>query len=126
MKELKEDETDRSDDANPWGANDLVLAPEDRRDFEDAFTNTKAPFERLPDSAEYLAGLEAKLSRVQQKGSLVRDLQKRREDEVRRFMTGNAGIQVDFEVWGHSSGCYILQSLVHPKRYLSTKMKHRE
>ena len=51
--------------------------------FSDSF---KPPIERLPDSDEYLAALEAKLVRVQKKGSLVRDLQRKREDEMRRFV----------------------------------------
>ena len=51
--------------------------------FSDSF---RPPIERLPDSDEYLAALEAKLVRVQKKGSLVRDLQKKREDEMRRFI----------------------------------------
>ena len=51
--------------------------------FSDSF---KPPIERLPDSDEYLATLEAKLLRVQKKGSMVRDLQKKREDEMRRFI----------------------------------------
>ncbi|XP_059085108.1 uncharacterized protein LOC131882084 [Tigriopus californicus] len=43
--------------------------------------------EPLPDSAEYLAHLEAKLNRLQTpKGSLVQDLKARREDEMRRFL----------------------------------------
>ena len=55
----------------------------DNNSFSDSF---KPPIERLPDSDEYLAALEAKLVRVQKKGSLVRDLQRKREDEMRRFV----------------------------------------
>ena len=51
--------------------------------FSDSF---RPPIVKLPDSQEYLARLEAKLNRVQKKGSLLRDLQKKREDEMRRFI----------------------------------------
>ena len=51
--------------------------------FPDSF---RPPIEKLPDSKEYIGRLEAKLNRVQKKGSLLRDLQKKREDEMRRFV----------------------------------------
>ncbi len=64
--------------------------------FEDDFvdrTNTGATdptLPRLPDSDEYLASLEAKLARVQSRGSLVRDLCQKREDEMRRLLGRDA------------------------------------
>ena len=62
-------------------------ASEDATSGDNSFSDSfKPPIERLPDSDEYLAALEAKLVRVQKKGSLVRDLQKKREDEMRRFV----------------------------------------
>ena len=62
-------------------------------DFEDSFVNSQdqSPFEKLPDSDSYLASLEAKLERVQKKGGLVKDLQRRREDEMRRFIDQQQG-----------------------------------
>ena len=62
-------------------------APENPTIGDNSFSDSfRPPIERLPDSDEYLASLEAKLVRVQKKGSLVRDLQKKREDEMRRFI----------------------------------------
>ena len=52
--------------------------------FEDSFK----PFVKLPDSKEYLNSLEARLAKVQKKGSIVRDLQQRRQDEMKRFLDG--------------------------------------
>lgn len=62
-------------------------------DFEDSFVDSQAQnsFEKLPDSDSYLASLEAKLERVQKKGGLVKDLQRRREDEMRRFIDQQQG-----------------------------------
>ncbi len=55
-----------------------------------AFSDDFKPFVRLPDSDEYLASLESKLARVQKKGSMVRDLQSKREDAMRRFLDDGA------------------------------------
>ena len=75
---------------DPWRlqeGNESSDAPDDATSGDKSFTDSfRPPIERLPDSVEYLAALEAKLVRVQKKGSLVRDLQKKREDAMRRFI----------------------------------------
>jgi hypothetical protein len=73
-----------SADNDPW----QTTAPAPATS-ENSFGDDFKPFAPLPDSIEYLTSLESKLVRVQKTGSLVRDLQAKREDEMRRFMAGD-------------------------------------
>jgi len=61
--------------------------------FEDNFvdqTSAEKPFEKLPDSEEYLAVLERKLNKLtnpkNQEKSLLKALSERRSDEARRYL----------------------------------------
>ena len=85
--ELKDKGESITEQREPTAAsNDPWAGSAASEDATNSFTDDFKPFVPLPDSAEYLAGLESKLARVQKKGSMVRDLQKKREDEMRRFL----------------------------------------
>ena len=61
------------------------------KSFDDSFVQHSStlpkPYEPLPDSAEYLAGLEKKLDKIQKKkDSLLKDLKEKRQDEMRRLL----------------------------------------
>ena len=64
--------------AAAWPQNGVTTVKD--KEFEDNFKD------KLPDSQEYLAVLEAKLAKLQKKGSLVDDLRNRRQDEMKRFL----------------------------------------
>lgn len=92
---IVEDNSSASND--PWPAtsndeNSSAPCPKSDR-FEDSFveqTPTEKPFEKLPDSEEYLAGLERKLKKLtnpkNQEKSLLKALSERRSDEARRYL----------------------------------------
>jgi len=96
---------------DPWGS----VQSEDGRavthnhslEFEDKFVeefhkNTEVNFEKLPDSAEYLKGLETKLSKLtagknktENKASLLQDLARAREDALVNFVTSSDNTNFD-------------------------------
>lgn len=92
---IVEDSSSASND--PWQASSKdedSSAPIPKSDqFEDNFvdqTSTSKPFEKLPDSDEYLAVLERKLNKLtnpkNQEKSLLKALSERRSDEARRYL----------------------------------------
>ena len=90
---------------NPWqpeedpDADEPVPSsgPKSEKKFEDSFVaadddvgKVAKPFEKLPDSDEYLATLERKLKKLtnpkNQEKSLLKSLAERRSDEARRYL----------------------------------------
>ena len=90
---------------NPWqpeehpDADEPVPSsgPKSEKKFEDSFVaadddvgKVEKPFEKLPDSDEYLATLERKLKKLtnpkNQEKSLLKSLAERRSDEARRYL----------------------------------------
>ena len=119
---------------DPWQSDHPSPTPQTPSDpaagFEDNFAspedNVVAAVEQLPDSQEYLAALEAKLKRVQKKGSMVKDLEKRREDEMRRFLAGGdplatADLGLDAEGAGGDLGDSALLRFIAPERVALTE-----
>ena len=90
MKMSGEDDTPSSS-SDPWQENKkkngLTNNSDHDKGFSDAFVAPQRSFEKLPDSCEYLAGLESKLDRIKAKKSdLLKDLTQRRKDEMRRIL----------------------------------------
>ena len=72
----------------PWGKGDI--SP-DAEDLEKSFADNFA--DKLPDSAEYLSILESKLEKVtKKKGDIVSDLARRRDDEMRRYLSAKGSV----------------------------------
>lgn len=69
---------------DPWGSEveTAVVVPK----FEDDFTGASQQFEKLSDSAEYLAVLERKLKAVRSKSKVVEDLSAYRADCINRLL----------------------------------------
>lgn len=99
---------------DPWSRNGRIQAkPIDDDDkneinqFDNDFVtinelepSSPLALEPLPDSAEYLAHLETKLKRLctqKDSSSLVKDLQARRDDEMRRFLQDSQSISTHSE-----------------------------
>lgn len=89
--------TNGEESASPSG-------PKSEEKFEDNFVAAAddnvdvvkgdKPFEKLPDSEEYLAALERKLKKLtnpkNQEKSLLKSLAERRSDEARRYLVTNS------------------------------------
>jgi len=78
---------------------DNFVAPADVDDV--GVAKVDKPFEKLPDSEEYLAALERKLKKLtnpkNQEKSLLKSLTERRSDEARRYLVTNLLVFPSYE-----------------------------
>jgi len=82
------------DQVDPWCNNSSSKNSDDIEDsekegFEDNFVVDKSDFEPLSDHEEYLNKLETKLTKLNKKSSISKELALRRSDDARRMLESN-------------------------------------